>query len=197
MDSISKFHMKNDNNLNEVHGQLLLDIARRTLIRFTTLHIVPDFSIDKPELNKQYGVFVTLKKGGELRGCIGQLASSDPVWKTVREQTIASASEDNRFPKVTISELSQITIELSILSPLKKIHAIEEIQLGKHGVLITKGLQSGVFLPQVAEETGWDRDTFLSNLCYQKAGLPPDCYKDPETEIYLFTVQKFEELDMN
>ncbi|MBU1868440.1 AmmeMemoRadiSam system protein A [Patescibacteria group bacterium] len=189
--------MKNDNDLNEVHGQLLLDIARRTLIRFTTLHIVPDFSIDKPELNKQYGVFVTLKKGGELRGCIGQLASSDPVWKTVREQTIASASEDNRFPKVTISELSQITIELSILSPLKKTNTIEEIQLGKHGVLITKGLQSGVFLPQVAEETGWDRDTFLSNLCYQKAGLPPDCYKDPETEIYLFTVQKFEELDMN
>jgi AmmeMemoRadiSam system protein A len=104
---------------------------------------------------------------------------------------VSAATEDHRFYPVTEDELDELEYEISALSLLKKVDSWKDIQINKHGVQIRKGLRSGVFLPQVATENNWDLDTFMSVLCQQKAGLPADCWKDLETEIYVFTAQVF------
>ncbi len=106
---------------------------------------------------------------------------------------IASSTEDPRFPPVTADELKDIKIEISVLSKPKLIKDIKEFELGKHGVIVQKGFNQGVFLPQVATETGWKKEEFLSNLCSHKAGLPPDAWKDKDTNIYIFEAEVFEE----
>ena len=106
---------------------------------------------------------------------------------------VEAAVNDPRFMPLTKEELNSIEIEISVLSPLQKIADPGEIQIGKHGVLIRKGYRSGVFLPQVATETGWSREEFLSNLCAHKAGLAPSAWKDSSTEIYIFTAEVFSE----
>ncbi len=174
-------------------GRTLLALARRTL----TAHLSPgaprpSISAD-PELLKPQGAFVTLRKAGVLRGCVGTLVPDRSLVETVKEMTIAAASLDSRFPPVTREELGGISIEISVLSPLKRIRSVGEISLGTDGVLIKDGVHTGVFLPQVAGETGWDLPRFLDELCAQKAGLPRGCWKDPRTEIYSFTAQIFEE----
>jgi len=154
----------------------------------------PEPEIPKPEVFlKQYGAFVTLRRNGQLRGCIGTFEPQKPLWQTLREMAIAAATQDPRFPPITKDELKEIKIEISILSPRKKIDNWKEIKLGQHGVVVQKGFRSGTFLPQVATETGWDLEEFLSQLCTQKAGLPPDCYKDPLVNLYTFEAQILEE----
>ena len=106
---------------------------------------------------------------------------------------IASSTQDPRFPPVTENELKNIKIEISVLSQPKKIKDINEFELCKHGVIVQKGFNQGVFLPQVAEETGWKKEEFLSCLCSHKAGLPADAWKDKDTNIYIFEAQVFEE----
>lgn len=144
-------------------------------------------------LNNKAAAFVTLRKKGSLRGCIGHLTARLPLYETVIDMALAAAFEDYRFSPVTDEELKDIKIEISVLSPVKEIKNPEEIQMGKHGVIVQKGGNSGVFLPQVATETGWSREKFLSELCYQKAGLPSDAWKDKDTILYVFTVVLFEE----
>ncbi|MGB9598768.1 MAG: TIGR00296 family protein, partial [Minisyncoccales bacterium] len=109
------------------------------------------------------------------------------------EMAIAAATEDRRFYPVQAFELPDIHYEISVLSPLQKIDDWQKIEAGKHGVQIRKGLISGVFLPQVATENNWSREEFLENLCLQKLGLPANCYKDKDAEIYIFTAQIFGE----
>jgi len=108
---------------------------------------------------------------------------------------VEAAVGDPRFSPVTVDELSDIEIEIYVLSPLKKIDSTDEIKMGIDGVLVKKGFNSGVFLPQVATETGWSKEEFLSTLCSQKAGLPPLAWKDKTTEIYIFTAEVFSEKD--
>jgi AmmeMemoRadiSam system protein A len=108
---------------------------------------------------------------------------------------VEAAVRDPRFSPLTLSELKNIDIEISVLSPMEKIDNPDKIQLGVHGVLVRKDFRSGVFLPQVATETGWSKDEFMSNLCAQKAGLSPDAWKDRSTEIYTFTAEVFSEKD--
>lgn len=136
-------------------------------------------------LDAPCGAFVTLRKQGALRGCIGRMTSPEPLYLTIREMALAAAFEDPRFPSLVEGELRHIDIEITVLSPLRKINDVNEIEVGRHGIYITKGWHSGVLLPQVAVEQGWGRDTFVEQTCY-KAGLPPDAWKSPDAVIQIF-----------
>ena len=146
-----------------------------------------------PVLLKVSGAFVSLHKDRELRGCIGNLVGKEPLYLTIRDMAIEAAVGDPRFTPVNQEDFKDIEIELSVLSPLERVNSAEKIKLGLHGVLVKKGFNSGVFLPQVATETGWAKEEFLSNLCAHKAGLAPDAWKDKTTEIYIFTAEVFSE----
>ena len=141
-------------------------------------------------MKQQRGAFVTLHKNGELRGCIGYIVPYDSLDSTVKKMAVAAAFEDPRFPPLRKEEFEEIDIEISALTPLKKINNINEIEVGKHGILIRKGPYSGVLLPQVATEYNWDRITFLSQTC-MKAGLHSNCWQDEDTEIYIFSAEVF------
>ena len=142
--------------------------------------------------NEPRGVFVTLKKNGKLRGCVGTIESKLSLVDAVRNFTLQSAYSDPRFSPLSYSELEAIQIEISILSPLKIIEKIEEIQPHFHGVYLKNGAPGGLFLPQVWKQLGKLED-FLGELCQSKAGLSPQAWKDPKTEIYSFTVEILEE----
>jgi len=172
----------------------LLSIARETIRFFlTNKKLTALKEIEEGELMRPLGVFVTLRKAGSLRGCIGNIVGGQPLYESVREMAVAAATQDPRFPPVTASDLKDISIEISVLSPIRRISDVKEIVLGKHGVIIRKGAQSGLFLPQVADETGWGLQRFLNEICTQKAGLSTECWKDKEAEVSVFTVQVFEE----
>ncbi len=143
-----------------------------------------------PNLAQKRGAFVTLHKYGELRGCIGNIIGIEPLHETVKNMAIAAAFEDPRFRPLQKEELKDIDIEISVLSPLKRIKNPDEIVVGKHGIYIRKGFYSGLLLPQVATEYNWDRYTFLDQTCL-KAGLNPGCWKEPDTEIYIFSALVF------
>jgi len=146
-----------------------------------------------PKLMERRGAFVTLRKDGGLRGCIGRFQPDIPLCQTVAQMAQAAAFSDSRFPPLSLEELDEIEIEISVLSPLKEISSIDEIQLGKHGIWITRGAHSGCFLPQVATETGWSKQEFLEHCCRDKAFLPKDAYLDEDTHISVFTAQVFHE----
>lgn len=151
---------------------------------------------DKPKRKifaQKAGTFVTLSCDRHLRGCIGEFESREGLWKTVKKMVVEAAISDPRFPPVTSKELPQIRIEISVISPLKRISSWQKIKLGKQGVLIERSGRRGTFLPQVATETGWDLETFLRVLCSQKCGFSSGAYKDPETKIYVYEAQVFKE----
>src|SRR3989339_215364 len=179
--------------LNDTQKARLLEIARKTIQEYVTNGKKLDFSEDDPQLKAVNGAFVTIHKQGKLKGCIGNIIGQKPLFETIRDMAIESATGDPRFEPVTKDELKDIEIEISVLSPLKKIEDVDEFQLGTHGVLVKKGWSQGVFLPQVAEETGWNKEEFLSNLCAHKAGLPADAWKDAKTEKYIFSALVFSE----
>jgi hypothetical protein len=138
------------------------------------------------------GAFVTLKERGELRGCIGTTEARGPLCAAVRDMAIAAAFRDPRFRPVTREELPRVTIEVSVLSPLRRVSGPAEVDIKKHGVVVEYNGRSGVFLPQVGRETGWSREVLLSELCEQKAGLPRDAWQHGAA-LYVFTVQEFRE----
>jgi len=179
--------------LNDAQQKKLLKIARDTITTYLKTGSALEIKEDDPVLNKEMGAFVTLHKNGELRGCIGNIIGRGPLYLTVRDMAIESATGDPRFSKVKPEEMKDIDIEISVLSELNKIKSADEIELGVHGVLIRKGFASGVFLPQVATETGWSKEEFLSCLCSQKAGLLPDAWKTGEVDMYVFTAEVFGE----
>lgn len=151
---------------------------------------IPGFKIDFPVLKENRGAFVSLHKKGQLRGCIGYIEGRGPLHKTIEEMAEAAAFRDPRFSPVTEKELPELDIEISVLTPLAKITDVNEIEVGKHGIYIKKGWHSGLLLPQVATEYGWDRKTFLEHTC-QKAGLPSGAWKDKDIEIYIFSADIF------
>lgn len=172
--------------LTEEEKAQLLRIARKsigyTLARRTDLPY--DSTKVSPALQQHCGAFVTLHKGGKLRGCIGNLVGYKPLYQTVSSMARAAAFEDPRFYPVKESEMKDIDIEISVLSPLRKIQSIDELQLGRHGIYIVKGEHRGTFLPQVAEETGWTKEEFLEHCAHDKAGLPWGGWKDAELYVY-------------
>lgn len=170
----------------------LLALARSSIARI--LGAAPASSTSRPEwMSVKRPVFVTLREQGELRGCIGMTEPHLPLGEAVARMAQAAACEDPRFPPVTAGELPRLSIEISVLSPLRRIKNPGEIRLGTDGVVVRAQGRSGLFLPQVAAETGWGRERFLDELCSQKAGLPARAWSDPATELHVFTVQAFSE----
>ena len=177
--------------LTEEEQKELLRIARDTIVEYVTTQGIPALITASPGLNLHSGCFVTIKKQGELRGCIGNFVSDQPLYQLVQEMAIAAATRDPRFYPMKKDDLDDFTIDISVLSPLARAHSVEEIQVGVHGIYIVKGSYRGVLLPQVATEYGWDRDQFLQHTCI-KAGLPQNAWQG-ECEIYIFSAQVFGE----
>ncbi|NDY42026.1 AmmeMemoRadiSam system protein A [Dissulfurirhabdus thermomarina] len=170
----------------------LLRIAREAIAaRFSGKKISLSFR-KTPGLEQPRGAFVTLHRDGALRGCIGCFTTPRPLYETVAEMAISAAFKDPRFPPLQEAELAEVEIEISALTPLRRITDVEEIQVGTHGIYLSNGPFHGVLLPQVAVEYGWDRETFLDQTC-RKAGLPPGCWRDPATEIHVFSAEIFSE----
>ena len=175
----------------------LLDIARQAMEEFVRTGKALEFRETDPRLLREEGAFVTIHNQGRLRGCIGNILGRGPLHQTVRDMAITSATKDSRFDPVQTEELKDLDVEISVLSKPRAIKNVDEIILGKHGVIVSQGpWHQGVFLPQVATETGWSKEEFLNQLCAQKAGLAPDAWKDPRTKIEIFTAQVFSEKDV-
>lgn len=181
----------------------LTDDEKQELLRIARASIQAELAGKKPPaakgqgtlqgtLEEKRGAFVSLKKRGRLRGCIGFIEAKKPLAQTVQEMAVAAALQDPRFEPLREEELKEISLEISVLSPLRKIAEVGAIQVGTHGLYVRKGSRAGLLLPQVATEHGWARDTFLKETC-RKAGLAPDAWRDPQTEIYLFSADVFGE----
>jgi AmmeMemoRadiSam system protein A len=170
--------------------KVLLGLARKTIEAKCRGEKAPVPEAQSPTLNELRGAFVTLHKAGRLRGCIGQIQARQPLVKTVAEMAVAAAFDDPRFPPLRAEELKEIDIEISVLTPLRRISDVQEIQVGTHGIYMRKGGYSGLLLPQVATEWKWDRTAFLEHTC-EKAHLPKDAWRDKETEIYIFSADVF------
>jgi AmmeMemoRadiSam system protein A len=148
-----------------------------------------------PEPGDSSGVFVTLHKNGELRGCVGQLSGSGrPLSEVLRDSAISAAFRDPRFSPLESVELKKIIIEISLLSPFRDIRSTDEIELGRHGVLLRNGFHSALFLPQVASEQGWDLSGFMEHLSL-KAGLHGTAWLDKTSTFQVFTAEVFSERD--
>lgn len=178
--------------LNEKEKKDLLRLARNTIERKVKGETLPEFHTDSEILKQERGAFVTLEKHGQLRGCIGVFEPHKPLTDVIKDMAISAAFRDPRFPPVKESEVDDLEIEISVLTPLRLIDDVEEIEVGKHGICIERGFNRGVLLPQVATEHNWDRKTFLEQTCW-KARLPQDAWKAEETKIYIFSAQIFHE----
>ena len=179
--------------LTQEQREKLLKIARDTIQNYLETGKRLDVEVEDETLKQDMGAFVTLHKHGQLRGCIGHMAAAGPLYLTVRDMAISAAAEDPRFAPVTLDELDDIDIEISALSPMKKIDDYNVIEMGRHGVMVKSAWRSGVYLPQVADETGWDREQFMNSLCAHKAGISPDAWKTGSCDIYVFTAEVFGE----
>ncbi len=183
------------NNLTKEQKRFLIGVARKSVESAVKgISEKPPFT-DDPVLNESRGAFVTLKKNGELRGCIGYVVPIKPLYLAIWDVAKEAAINDPRFPPVTEDELEYLSYEISVLTPLYRVHSHDEIRVGRDGLLMKKGLYSGLLLPQVPVEEGWNLKEFLAYTCL-KAGLAPDCYKDPLVEIYRFEAEVFSDEDV-
>lgn len=146
--------------------------------------------LDSETLEAELGAFVTLKRHGQLRGCIGNIVGNGPLVATIERMAGAAAFEDPRFAPVTAAETGELEIEVSVLGPLTPCPDPELVEVGRHGLYIRKSMHSGLLLPQVATEWGWDRETFLDQTCV-KAGLPKGTWHQPKVEIWWFEAEIF------
>jgi AmmeMemoRadiSam system protein A len=185
----------NEFNLSKEERVVLLNIARFTLENFLKDKKVPKFKVESQKLKEKRGVFVTLKKKGHLRGCIGVIVADTALYEAVSKLAIDSALNDPRFPALEHGELKEVEIEISVLTPFSEVKNLGEIEVGKHGLMIKKGFYSGLLLPQVPLEYNWDKETFLEHLCL-KAGLPTSSYKDKDAILYKFSAIVFNESEL-
>ena len=180
-----------DTSLTREQEKSLLRLARLAI----TLHLQegtsPSMETDDVTFKQKRGAFVTLKVKDQLRGCIGYPIPHKPLFETIIDIAISAATKDFRFSPLEQKELHETKIEISVLSQSKLIKNISEIAVGKHGIIITRGLSRGLLLPQVPVEWGWDRETFLSHGC-MKAGIEEKAWKK-DAQIEIFTAQVFSE----
>lgn len=171
--------------------QRLIAIARKSLEAAVKGQPPPEVDERAEELRRPCGCFATLKTRGNLRGCLGNFISDKPLFQLVGEMARSSALDDPRFAgnRIRPEELDEVEIEISVLSPLEKTDDPMGIELGKHGIYIKRGLARGCLLPQVATEHGWSKEEFLACCCARKAGLSPEAWKDPGTEVFVFTAE--------
>lgn len=175
----------------------LLNFARETIKCRLNKKELPQFKTDSlsEAVNSSCGAFVTLTKNDNLRGCIGRFLSEEPLHKVVQDMALAAAFDDTRFSPVRVNELSEIEIEISVLTPLKKISSPDDFELGKQGIYMIKGRNSGTFLPQVAAETNWNKEEFLGHCARDKAGIGWDGWKD--ADLYTYEALVFSEKEMH
>jgi AmmeMemoRadiSam system protein A len=171
----------------ESDRQALLQLARDSIAAYLEHRSLPHG--DAPAAQRPGGAFVSLHNHGELRGCIGHIEPTQPLGAVVSRCAIAAATEDPRFPSVTASELTDLDIELSILGELEPVSSIDQIEIGRHGLVVEMGWHRGLLLPQVATEWGWNREEFLEHTC-RKAGLPLDAWQRGAT-VYRFVAEVF------
>ncbi len=179
-----------DLGLDDRQQQILLAVVKESIQLKLSGKKLPKYNFEDRIFQEKRGAFVTLHKHGQLRGCIGYIVGIAPLLDTIQRMAIASAFEDPRFPQLEKEEFKYLNIEISVLTPLKKVRDISEIEIGRDGLLIKKGFYQGLLLPQVAEEEGWDVETFLKHTCL-KAGLYPDAWKERDTIIEKFSAQIF------
>jgi hypothetical protein len=179
-----------DLGLVEEEKARLLEIARGAIEAKLRGEPVPEPKADAPRLNEKRGAFVTITENGQLRGCIGHIRGMYPLAQTISRMAVAAATEDPRFPPMTADDLDKVLLEISVMTPLREAGP-EEIEVGKHGIYIQKGPHSGLLLPQVATDYGWDRYEFLDHTC-MKAGLPQGCWREGAS-IQIFSAQIFGE----
>ena len=183
--------------MTEDQKRTLLGVARRAMAASLAGKKAPKPpTLDIPEA-RDAGAFVSLHNGPRLRGCIGTFHATGPIVKTIDGMAVRTL-EDPRFlaGPVTAAELPDLDVEISVLSPLRETDDPLSLEIGKHGIYITSGDQSGCFLPQVATRLGWNAEKFLTECCRGKAGLPPDAWRDPETTVRLFTAEVFSEHEL-
>lgn len=181
-------------SLNDAEKQTLLRCARQTIeaaVQGKKPPVIPKTELTATLCSPQ-GVFVTLKKRGELRGCIGMMDFETAAWENVARAAKASALEDPRFPSVVPGEIPELRLEISLLEPPHEIKSVDEFDHLQHGIIITRGWNHGLFLPQVAREEGWDKEKTLEMACW-KAGLPADAWRDPRARLEVFTAFVFGE----
>jgi AmmeMemoRadiSam system protein A len=160
---------------NDADRQLLLQIARGAIVAHVSGSARPARE-SSDAIERCGGAFVTLHRDGRLRGCIGQVEANEPLTRVIARCAVAAATTDPRFPAVEPSELGEIDIELSIIGPLEPVSRLDDIEIGRHGLVVETGWNRGLLLPQVATERKWDRETFLAETC-RKAGLAPDAWE--------------------
>lgn len=181
--------------MNSSQKKTLLKLARQVIMNSLNKE-KKQFEIPEDEIfHKTTGAFVTLHKNGNLRGCIGYIIGYRRLWDTISEMSEAAAFGDPRFSPVTQDEIDDIDIEISILSELIRVKNIDEVIIGRDGLFMKNGFYSGLLLPQVATEWGWDKNTFLKETC-RKAGMSSNCWQDPKTEIYRFSAEIFSEKEL-
>lgn len=181
-----------DQPLTRDEQKILLGIAREAITRYLRDGIRIEATCEEANLNQRRGCFVTLAQDDQLRGCIGTFVSEKPLCGEVAAMAIAAATADPRFYPMRKEDLDNFSIEISVLSPLRKTDDPQEIVVGLHGIYLEKDGQRGVLLPQVAVEQGWDREAFLQHTCY-KAGLPKEAWRAEDCTIYLFSAQIMKE----
>ena len=179
-------------DLTESRREELLTLARTAIAEYLETEQIPDYETHDVVLSRRAGAFVTLEENGELRGCIGHTRGDQPLYQVVQQMAVAAATEDPRFPPLKPEELDQVTLEISVLSPFRRVTDTGQIQVGTHGLMIFANGYQGLLLPQVPVEQGWDREEFLENLCL-KAGLAPDC-QARQPALYAFTAIVFGEV---
>jgi AmmeMemoRadiSam system protein A len=181
-------------SLSKEHQRSLLEIARRAIVEAVVHARTWRPELSQGTFGERRGVFVTLDRRGKLRGCVGQVAAPDPLAHAVAHCAVAAARDDARFSPVRSHEVAELTIEISVLSPMEEIQ-VQQIEIGRHGLMIVRDPQHGLLLPQVAVEHRWTRERFLQETC-EKAGLPRDAWKSPETQLLGFTAELFSEADL-
>jgi AmmeMemoRadiSam system protein A len=182
-------------NLSIEEKKYLLNLARKVInLKSQGKDFVRENFIS-PTLKEHRGVFVTLNKSNQLRGCIGYVEGLKPLQIAVEEMSQAAAFDDPRFPPIQKGDVEELEIEISVLSPLETITDYNQIEIGKHGLIIEQGMMRGLLLPQVATEYSWDVHTFLEHTC-QKAGLPKEAWRDEATTIQIFSAEIFSEKDL-
>lgn len=181
--------------LTDEAGDWLLQLAVRTLAYAVRTGREPELqalSLTPPAaaVTRPMGAFVTLKRNRALRGCIGEILPRRPLWQAVKAQTLNAALRDDRFAPVSPSELTQLTIEISALTPPRPVDQVDAIALGRHGIILSFGGRMAVFLPQVAPEQGWTLTETLSQLA-RKAGLPADAWRERDARLEVFEAMIF------
>jgi AmmeMemoRadiSam system protein B/AmmeMemoRadiSam system protein A len=168
---------------------VLLRLAREAIAAYLRDGLIPSVQINDPTLTRRAGAFVTLWQGEELRGCIGHIKADRPLYRAVQEMAVSAATSDTRFDPLSLDELGSLTVEISVLSPLRRITSIEQVEVGRHGLVIAKDGRRGLLLPEVATERGWDRYQLADAVCW-KAGLPAGCWRAGAT-MHTFTAIVF------